>query len=157
MTFLKACLCAFLLSCCACGGSGSAPSSPLAIISIDPANGATNVPLSVCPTPAGLCGGVITVTFNKPIEVTQGLFEVRVYGSPGVLAGAVECPGVSNGAGTCLSSSQTILFVTATNLLPDTTYQATLGGTTIPNIITDTNGVPLAGQPYAWTFTTAAH
>jgi hypothetical protein len=157
MTFAKASVCVLVLCCSGCGGSGLGPSSPLAILSIDPDKGATNVPLSVCPTPSGLCGGTITVIFSKPIEVTQGLFELRVNGSPSVIAGNVECPGASSGAGTCSSSSQTILFVTATTLLPDSTYQATLGGTNIPSIITDINGVPLAGQPIVWTFTTAAH
>jgi hypothetical protein len=172
MTFAKMLLC-ISLCCCGCGGGNSYTSptpnpspvaAPLAVTSAQPANGGTNAPLSECPTVTNFCGGTVTVMFNRPIDVMQGIMKVQVAGSPLLLAGSIECPPAVNvPVGTCPNNqSPIIFFVSSTAFLPNTVYQVTLGGTAtvgsgqLPDVITDTNGVPFAGEPVIWTFTTGS-
>jgi hypothetical protein len=154
--------------CAGCGsqaGNLNSGSTPLAIISVSPSNGAVGVPLTECPTvdssgnPVGYCGGAVSVTFNKPIEYVTGNISLKVLGTSGLLSGQMECTTPTAGAtyelcGPGVATTSTLLFVSATTLTPGTVYQATLSPTTGDCCIADSSGNSLAGLPYVWLFTT---
>jgi hypothetical protein len=142
-------------------GSGSYNSgnasgnAPLAVVSTDPSNGASNVPLSQCPTVTGFCGGVFTVTFNKEVDMTTVNFQVspNITGflrCPAAGPGISGCPGGPPGSGIPPNQSAVVMFLAfSSSFMADTTYHVTLVGAK------DTNGVPLA-ESYQWSFSTAA-
>jgi Bacterial Ig-like domain len=149
---------------CGSQSTNSSP-SPLAIVSIDPINGAVGVPLSECPTvdssgnPVGHCGGTVKVTLNRPVEtVTVGVY-IKVLGASDLVAGTVECVTPAGGTkyalcGVGVTASPFMLFVTNTNLMPGTLYQVTLSPSIGYSNLTDINGNSLTGLPIVWLFTT---
>ena len=130
---------------------GTAPT----VTSTDPANNATNVPLSkVTPTenaPGGILnkttgtsgvasGRIITATFSEamdPLTITASTFTVTGPGTS-VVTGSVSYAGPSFAA----------TFVPTNNLAPNTTYTGT-----ITTGARDLAGNALAAN-YVWTFTT---
>jgi hypothetical protein len=157
----------FGIGCGSQSGSQSTNSnpSPLAIVSIDPINGAVGVPLSECPTvdssgnPVGYCGGTVRVIFNRPVETVTVGISVKVFGASDLLAGTVECVTPAGGTkyalcGVGVAASPTMLFVTHTNLMPGTLYQVTLSPSIGYPSLTDSNGNSLTGLPSVWLFTT---
>ena len=109
--------------------------------------------------PVGFCGGTIRVTFNRPVETSTVGISVRVFGTPDLLGGTVECttPVGTNlelcGAG--VNTSTTMVFVTSTDLMPGTLYQVTFSPSIGSCCLTDSNGNALAGLPLVWLFTSA--
>jgi hypothetical protein len=160
-----------ILSLCVVGcGSQSTNSSPgpLAVVSTNPANGATGVPLSECPTvdssgnPVGYCGGTISVTFNRPVEAVTVNVSLKVMGTSGLLSGQMECTVPASASkyelcGPGVATTITMLFVSSTNLQPGTVYQATLSPTVGDCCIADSNGKALSGLPLVWLFTTTVN
>ena len=111
-------------------GSGSSSSS-LSVISTEPANGATSVPVSQA----------VTATFSQAMNastLTSSTFTLA--------AGTTPVTGVV----TYVAPGSTALFTPAAPLTPKTVYTAT-----ITTGAMDTAGGSLA-TPYIWTFTTAA-
>ena len=102
------------------------------VVSTDPANLATGVPLNK----------VITATFNEnmnPVTITQASI---------TLDGAAK--GATPITGTVTYIDPTASFTPSIDLLPGTTYTGTVKAT-----VKDLNGNRLQGD-YVWTFTTAA-
>jgi hypothetical protein len=156
-----------------CGSQSTNPTQgpnpnpgPLAIVSISPADGAVAVLRSECPTvdssgnPVGFCGGTIRVTFNRPVETSTVGISVRVFGATDLLGGTVECVTPAGGTkfvlcGAGVNTSNTMLFVTSTDLKPGTLYQVTLSPSINSCCLTDSNGNALTGLPLVWLFTSA--
>jgi hypothetical protein len=155
-----------------CGSQSTNPTpgpnpnpGPLAIVSINPINGAVGVPLSECPTvdssgnPVGYCGGTIRVTFNRAVEAGTVGISVKVFGASDLLAGTVECTTPAGGTkyGLCgaeINTSTTVLFVSHTDLMPGTLYQVTLSPSIGYCCLTDSQGNALTGLPFVWLLTT---
>ena len=168
---IKLIIAVVILSLCTFGcGSQSTNSNPgpLAVVSINPANGATGVPLSECPTvdssgnPVGFCGGTVSVTFNRPVEAVTVNVSLKVMGAADLLGGSMECTTPGNGTkyelcGPGIATTATMLFVSSTNLTPGTVYQATLSPTIGDCCIADSNGNALSGLPVVWLFTTTVN
>jgi hypothetical protein len=162
---------ASLLAICGIGcGSLSTNSSPspLAVVSTNPANGATGVPLSECPTidssgnPVGYCGGTIGVTFNRPVEAVTVNVSLKVMGTSSLLSGQMECTVPASASkyelcGPGVATTTTMLFVSSTNLQPGTVYQATISPTVGDCCIADSNGNVLSGLPVVWLYTTTVN
>jgi len=140
----------------------------LAVVSINPANGTTGVPLSECPTidssgnPVGFCGGTISITFNRPVEAVTVNVSLKVMGTSSLLGGQMECtvPATAPKYELCgpgEATTTTMLFVSSTNLQPGTVYQATLSPTVGDCCIADSSGNALSGLPVVWLFTTTVN
>ncbi|MEI8046788.1 MAG: Ig-like domain-containing protein [Bacteroidota bacterium] len=102
------------------------------VISTDPANAATNVPLSQ----------IISATFNEkmdPATITQASF---------TLTGGVKAGVPVSGTLTYNNTNATLNFVPTTSLVQNTTYTGTVKST-----IKDMNGNALQTN-YVWTFST---
>ena len=152
-----------------CGSQSTNPSpGSLAVVSITPANGATGVPLSECPTvdssgnPVGYCGGTISVIFNRPVEAVTVSVSLKVMGTSGLLGGQMECTVPASApkyelCGPGVATTTTMLFVSSTNLQPGTVYQASLSPTVGDCCIADSNGNALSGLPVVWLFTTTVN
>jgi hypothetical protein len=159
-----------LLAICAigCGSQSSNPTNPnpdpFAIVSISPANGATGVSRSECPTvdssgrAVGFCGGTIKVTFNRPVETSTVGISVREFAATTILGGFVECVTPAGTkfelCGPGVNTSTVMVFVTSTDLKPGTLYQVTLSPSVSSCCLTDSNGNALTGLPLVWLFTT---
>ena len=138
---------------------------PLAIVSINPIDGAVGVPLSECPTvdssgnPVGHCGGTVRVTFNRPVEAGSVGISIKVFGATNLTSGVVECTTPTGGTkytlcGPGVHTTVTALFVSNTDLIPGTLYQVTLSPSIGYCCLTDSNGNALTGLPIVWLFTT---
>jgi hypothetical protein len=123
-----------------CGSIPSRPSGnssggfPLFVVSTDPANGATNVPLSQCAPNAGFCGGLITVVFSVPVVVDS----VKLSIIPEI-SGFLRCDIVPPRVPGCLNPNMlnsnggpldqpvgVVRFVSMSNFLADTEYKVTV-------------------------------
>jgi hypothetical protein len=101
--------------------------------SVSPANGATSIPLSLG----------ISVTFNENMNPATFNLTSCDMESPFTLQGLTQVAGKVSYSGT------TATFTSSENLLPGTTYTATITGK-VKNLA----GIPLS-KNFIWSFTTA--
>jgi hypothetical protein len=109
------------------------------VVSTNPANLATNVPL----------GQVVTVTFNEamnPATISPAAFTLLSPGSPGGRIAATKIAGTL----TYDAANYTMSFVPSTKLAPNATYTGTIA-TTVKDLLG--NALQVA---YTWTFSTSA-
>lgn len=134
--------------------SSSSLPSAISVVDTDPANGATNVPLSECGVFSPFCGATYIVRFNKPLPLDPLVF---TFDPP--LSGAVVCPdggqapdcrtnGVDQYGNPIPAQSSVIVFVGASPYKADTQYTVTLGTAGYQTI----TGLP---KDLTWTFSTS--
>lgn len=136
-----------------CGSTGSSASgTSLVVISTVPANKATDVQLSDCPTGVDQSSGcgVYTINFNQPVDMNT----LSVQITPPLNTHFISCPSSPSVAGCPGSSppnsSAVVEFIGMNSFASDTSYKVTVvdAATPSPNVIH-------LSQQYVWTFTTA--
>jgi hypothetical protein len=152
----------------ACGSYGGSPTEPqrcttpgcsipqpLAVISSDPANGATDVPRAQCPYATSFCRGIVMMTFNQSVNIDSMNFQIVPSKQ-----GALRCPDPQfPGPGTygCRvtppttvppNQSAIVWYDTLDSFLPTTKYTVTILA------VNSSDGKPLG--TYTFSFTTAA-
>jgi hypothetical protein len=155
----------FLSACGSSGGSATDPQScttpgctvpqPLAIISTDPTNGATNVSLAQCPYTNGPCRGIIAMTFNQSVNIDSMNFQVLPFTRGTLRCPDPQLPGIGTYGcrvtpPTTIPSNQSVIvwFDSQGPFLPNTIYTATISS------VNSSDGKPLANHTFS--FTTAS-